>query len=278
MITRPVCEAGATSRGTTNMSWPVVELRRYTLHLDKRDTLIELFDRELVETQEACGMDVIAQFRDIDHPNMFTWLRGFADMGSRAAALTAFYDGPAWAAHRDAANATMIDSDNVRLLHPRSPAAGFEPAGIARPERNATRLPSGLTVVTIYTLAPHATASFADFFDRIIAPDMAASGARPCATFETEESANTFPRLPVREDEHAFVWFAQFDDVTAYDRHIATLAASHEWNGRKRRLLERQLCAPGERWRLVPTARSLPLVYSARQYSPDQGPLRKGDR
>lgn len=31
---------------------PIVELRQYTLHPGKRDTLIELFDREFVETQE----------------------------------------------------------------------------------------------------------------------------------------------------------------------------------------------------------------------------------
>ena len=29
---------------------PIVELRRYTLHPGRRDTLIELFDREFVET------------------------------------------------------------------------------------------------------------------------------------------------------------------------------------------------------------------------------------
>ncbi|RZL06943.1 MAG: NIPSNAP family protein, partial [Rubrivivax sp.] len=35
---------------------PIVELRRYTLHPGQRDTLIELFEREFVESQEALGM------------------------------------------------------------------------------------------------------------------------------------------------------------------------------------------------------------------------------
>jgi quinol monooxygenase YgiN len=263
LVNRPI-SGDYSGMETSTESWPIVELRRYTLHPGRRETLIALFDRELVETQEACGMQVIAQFRDIDNPDVFTWLRGFADMESRKAALTTFYDGPAWCAHRDTANATMIDSDNVRLLRPANPASGLEFAAAARPSVGATSIPPGLTVATIYTIAPHARAGFAGFFDRVVAPEMIASGARPCAAFETEPSGNTFPRLPVREREHTFVWFAQFADVAAYDRHVPDLHASHEWNERKQRLLERHFSAPAERWRLTPTARSLPLACSDR--------------
>jgi NIPSNAP len=99
------------------VSWPpIVELRQYTLHPGKRDVLIELFDRELVESQEALGMTVLGQFRDVDDPDRFVWLRGFRDMTNRAEGLSAFYGGPVWQRHREAANATMIDSDNVLLL------------------------------------------------------------------------------------------------------------------------------------------------------------------
>ena len=96
----------------------IVELRQYTLHPGKRDALIEVFDREFVEPQEAVGMRVIGQFRSLDDPDRFVWLRGFADMAARRRGLKAFCGGPVWAAHRDVANATMIDSDNVLLLRP----------------------------------------------------------------------------------------------------------------------------------------------------------------
>src|SRR5258708_2755078 len=56
---------------------PIVELRQYTLHPGKRDVLIDLFDREFVESQEALGIKVIGQFRDVGNPNRFVWLRGF---------------------------------------------------------------------------------------------------------------------------------------------------------------------------------------------------------
>ena len=99
----------------------MIELRQYTLHPGKRDELIALFEREFIESQEAVGMKVVGTFRDLDRSDRFVWIRGFADMPSRAEGLTAFYGGPVWQRHRDAANATMIDSDNVLLLPPRRP-------------------------------------------------------------------------------------------------------------------------------------------------------------
>ncbi len=60
-------------------------------------------------------MKVIGQFRDLDDPNRFVWLRGFRDMASRAKGLQDFYGGPVWKAHREVANSAMIDSDNSRI-------------------------------------------------------------------------------------------------------------------------------------------------------------------
>ncbi len=236
---------------------PVVELRQYTLHPGQRESLISLFDREFVETQEATGMQVIAQFRDIDRPDVFTWLRGFPNMPSRAASLGAFYGGPVWGAHKEAANATMISSDNVRLLRPARPQNGFTLA--ARPGPGATSIPPGLVVATIYTLAPAAAGGFPSFFEGTVAPRLKATGAEPVAVFQTDPSPNTFPRLPVREGEQAFVWFARFADVAAYDRYVAALAGDRRWAVEVQPALERKLQAPVEIWRLTPTARSRPL-------------------
>ena len=233
---------------------PVVELRQYTLHPGQREALIALFDREFVETQEATGMQVIAQFRDIDRPDVFTWLRGFPDMPTRAASLGAFYGGPVWAANKAAANATMISSDNVRLLRPARPGSGFELGARPGPGHSATN--SGLVVATIYTLSAPAAGEFAEAFERVILPALAATGVHPFAVFETEPAPNTFPRLPVREGEHAFVWFARFAGVSEYDRWQAKLEESPRWREAVRPVLDRHLGAPAEIWRLVPTARS----------------------
>ena len=62
----------------------VLELRQYTLHPGRRDDLIALFEREFIEPQEAAGIAVLGTFRDLDAPDRFVWLRGFADMPARA--------------------------------------------------------------------------------------------------------------------------------------------------------------------------------------------------
>ena len=43
----------------------IVELRRYTLREGRHNELIDLFDREFVETREELGMAVLGQFRDL---------------------------------------------------------------------------------------------------------------------------------------------------------------------------------------------------------------------
>jgi hypothetical protein len=111
----------------------VVELRRYALHPGRRDALIRLFESAFIESQERCGMVPIGHYRDLDDPNSFVWFRGFVDMETRLGALEAFYTSRAWVDHRDAANATMIDSDNVLLLRSARPGSGFEIQGFSRP-------------------------------------------------------------------------------------------------------------------------------------------------
>jgi len=132
----------------------VVELRQYTLHPGGRDVLIELFDREFLETQEACGMKVLGQFRDQSRPDIFVWLRGFADMEARRQALAAFYGGPVWAAHRDAANATMVDSDNVLLLRPAWAGSGLLPKESRAAQGDASA--AGLLAPETHRLTPTA--------------------------------------------------------------------------------------------------------------------------
>jgi NIPSNAP len=236
---------------------PIVELRRYTLHPGKRDVLIDLFNREFVESQEALGMKVIGQFRDLDNPNRFVWLRDFREMTSRAQALKDFYGGPVWKAHREAANATTIDSDNVLLLHPAAPTSGFSFESETRPSTASNESRSELIVATIYYFDAPVDAGFVQFFEKTVKPATIGSGATTLAYFVTERSENTFPALPVREGENVFAWFARFNDPAAYKRHIAALTQSPTWcYGNLKELARRFKRAP-ETLKLSPTTRSL---------------------
>ncbi|MDX8526268.1 NIPSNAP family protein [Mesorhizobium sp. MSK_1335] len=247
---------------TSRLASPVVELRQYTLKPGQRETLIALFDREFVETQEATGMTVIGQFRDLDRPDMFVWLRGFEDMRTRKDALSAFYGGPVWAAHRDAANATMIDSDDVLLLKPAWAGAGFDLSGLQRSTAagaesmsDGSRLP-GFVEISIHHLRPGTEAGFAERFQAEAVPQLAANGARLLGAFISEHSENTFPRLPVRAADNVFIIVTGFDDDDAHAGYRAALAASPAWRA-VREALQVDSTKPLETLRLTPTARSL---------------------
>lgn len=239
----------------TQIYSPIVELRQYTLHPGKRDTLIELFDREFVETQEAVGIQVIGQFRNLDDADQFVWLRGFNDMSAREQSLNAFYSGPVWRAHRDAANATMIDSDNVLLLRLAHPSSGFTLNG-NRPPSVSNAKQDGLITATIYYFDSPVDSSFISYFENKLMPTLVDAGASILASFVTEDSPNTFPRLPVREGEHVFVWFAGFRDEEAYGLHLAALAESKIWKDEISKSLNRKLKRKPEVLKLSPTSRS----------------------
>jgi hypothetical protein len=241
----------------TEPACAVVELRQYTLHAGQRDVLISLFEREFVDPLEAAGMTVMGQFRDLDRPDRFVWMRGFADMYRRAQGLSAFYSGPVWGAHRDAANATMIDSDNVLMLRPARAGAGIALGERKRARLGATALPRTRFVATINPLSAPANAQRIALFDDVVTPALEQAGARILGCYVTEASANTFPRLPVREGEHVFVWFAAFADDTGYAQHLARLDATPAWRGEIAPLWARGLTGRPEVIRLAPTARSL---------------------
>jgi hypothetical protein len=235
----------------------IAELRRYRLHPGARDILIDLFDREFVESQEALGIRVVGQFRDIDQPDHFVWLRSFADMASRADALGRFYDGPVWAAHRDEANGTMINSDNVLLLRPATPDSGFAPATGNRPPPGSNGASTGLVVCTICYLPPDAEDDFREFFERSVRPSLIDASANVLAAFVAERSPNTFARLPVRAGESVFVWLCGFPDLHDYLVHTGRLARSAVWTGDVVPEMARRTWRATEVSRLVPTARSL---------------------
>lgn len=244
----------ATQASLALQRFPIVEFRQYTLRPDRREAFIELFEREFLESQQAVGMQVLGQFRDLDHPDRFVWLRGFPDMPTRAEALSAFYYGPVWKAHREEANASIIDSDNVLLLRPARAAADFALETTAHPapdEQLDQGSDQGLVVATTYHFDAPVDERFLALFEDALLPTLAGVDARSLGYFVTEDAANNFPALPVREGEHVFVWFAGFPHLAAFERHAARLAASHGDS------VTQRLIRSADVTKLQPTSRSL---------------------
>lgn len=207
----------------------VFELRQYTLHPGQRDLLVNEFDDNFVEGQEAEGMRIIGQYRDLDDPDRFVWLRSFADMESRTAALTKFYSGPIWKAHGRVAAGTMVDSDNVLLLRPLRPDTAFAASTISVPPPGSRGPGKGVLVASIVYVERNTPSEFGAYFESELKPRWEQAGAAVIAQMVSEHSPNTYPSLPVRERENVFVWFSLFPDQAAVDKLQRALAQSLEW-------------------------------------------------
>ncbi|MES1201623.1 MAG: NIPSNAP family protein [Pseudomonadota bacterium] len=211
------------------MSQRIYELRNYTMNPGRRDALITLFEREFLDSQEEMGAQVDGVFRNLDDPDRFVWLRSFADMESRKAALTAFYTSPVWLVNREAANATIADNDDVLLLRPVAPIASAD---------------ASASLIAAITFFPRDEDAFAAHFQDEIAPALHNENGELIASFATEHSPNTYPRLPIRENDTVFVALARFAPRTP-------LSAITPATGTDARLTR-----PTEIMRLQPTARS----------------------
>jgi hypothetical protein len=229
---------------------PVVELRQYALKPGATDALVEVFEMQFVESQEALGMRVGGLFRDRDDADRFIWMRGFAGMPERCEALAAFYGGPVWKRHGPAANATMVDSDDVLLLRPTVPVRP-PLAPPPRPPVGAAASSDELVAVTAYLHRP--AAGTCEWLAANAHPVLEKALGSRVAMWRTEPAENTFPALPVRSD-HVVVWTATFADEAAYDAALARLEDTAAWRALAPELARR--VGSTETLRLRPTARS----------------------
>jgi hypothetical protein len=227
----------------------VIELRQYTLHGGQRDTLIDLFEADFLEPLNASGMHVIGTFRDLDDPDRFVWMRGFPGMAARPQALSTFYDGALWKSKRNAANATILDSDNVLLLKPAAPDSGFP---VASKQVNKDEIIGA----TIHYLANVDAQAFVAAFDRTVLPRITELGAKSIARLVTEESPNNFPRLPVRDRDRVFIWYARWPNVDAEASFASRFAKLSGWRDSVPEAVLPALMRKPERLRLAPTATS----------------------
>jgi heme-degrading monooxygenase HmoA len=222
---------------------PIVELRQYSLKGGRRDGFIERFEANFIESQEALGAQVIGIFRDLDDPDRFVWMRGFESLETRYDALEGFYSGPVWQANRTAANADIVDSDNVLLLHPAGPAT--------LPGAKA-----GLIVANLQYLPAALARPYAGFFETAIRSRIARAGGTVFGALETDPGPNSFPRLPVREGESVHIWLARFEDEAAHAAFARRLAAEAGWRDTAPEAVLPALMRKPEVLRLAPTARS----------------------
>jgi hypothetical protein len=181
----------------------------------RRERLIELFEGELISPQENAGMHVLGQFRSPSEPDTFIWLRGFVDRASRPAALSGFYDGPVWSSRRDAANASIADSDNVILLRP---LAGDD----RHPLDPSARLDRRPLTLAVQPVPADCHCELAAVFGHGHVSTSLRDGV--IALFLSDLGPNNWPRLPVRADGPFFVWLNERPTLLSPDGPAGPLA------------------------------------------------------
>ena len=149
-----------------------------------------------------------------------------------------FYSGKIWREHRDAANATMIDSDDVHLL-----TANLLPPIPQRPAKGAKTLPETRFIALVCRPKdPTQVEQFAGGLHKFLID----SGGDVVGGFSTLDAVNTFPALPVWNDDPVHIALMRFANGDALKTWFRALPP----------VLRDQLKSNPECLILHPTARS----------------------
>lgn len=198
---------------STSASYPVIELRRYTLVEGAAVHFSRCFETWFPEAFQQVGAIALGHFVERGCADRFTWLRAYADMDTRLAANTAFYDGPVWQEHKATLNGWILDSDNVLLLRPMYPGAAIPALPAVDPvaEPDGAR---GLAVAQLFQVAPGQLEACAAAAERWFG-EYRGDGLVEAGVLTTLDAANNFPRHPVRSDGVWLVWLGIVRDEAA---------------------------------------------------------------
>ena len=72
------------------------EFRRYQAQAGRRDELVEYMEQVIIPFQVAHGMDVTGSFVDEQDPDIYIWMRRFANEAQREEAYAKVYQSDRW--------------------------------------------------------------------------------------------------------------------------------------------------------------------------------------
>jgi hypothetical protein len=200
----------------------VVELRRYTMVEGGREPFARYFESYFPEAFQQLGALMLGNFFERRNPLVFSWLRGFKDLDARGAICGAFYHGPVWKEHRQKINDLVVDSENVLLLRPLSPARGVLVLPAVDPVREEPAA-RGVAVAQIYPLRAESVDAFVQQAEPHFAAYRAA-GAREAGVLVTLDAVNNFPQHPIRSDGPFLVWLGLLENEGSLENDFCPLA------------------------------------------------------
>jgi len=241
----------------------LLEIRNYLLKPDKLESFISYFEEHFIFPQEDLKMQVLGQFRVIGEPDHFVWLRGFSDMQTRLEGLQKFYGGAVWEQYGPAANDMMLEWHNVHLLRPISNITDLTyglSAALVTAELTDASANTGVIAIDFYQALSGKRDTLIDQFQTSVQPVYQREGIQLRGYFVAEMSENTFPRLPVIQNQDEFVVITAFESEEACrDQRAKLTQAVNESIGAL-------LITPPEVLLLIPTLRS-PLRYLPKPFA-----------
>ncbi len=190
-----------------------LELRVYKTRVGRRDAFLSYFEDRYIESQEALGMRIWGQFRDLNAADQFVWMRGYRNMEERQAGLMKFYTGELWRNTGGKVREMLAERANhVHFLEPVTPGDALsETYTRAEPPDQA-----GVVVAQVF-LADGDPDPLIKRVRETVAPSYVDRGGFPLGLFRSSDAPNNFPMLPFIENETVVVWLASFESKAAFE-------------------------------------------------------------
>jgi hypothetical protein len=207
-----------------NQSIEVLELRNYVHKTGQRDKFIDFFEDNFTFAQSKLGGFVLGMFRVKGAEDNFFWMRGFKDMASRSAYLSAFYYSHYWKKRRNVANDLLVNNDNVYLLKPLQISDEINNTSI-----NSNEFGVGKSLAIIdYYIANTRLKELTNFFKEKYIPFLKANAITDQTLWVSELRENDFPALPVFQDKNLLVTITFYKDEQEYSEKMEDLNSNQE--------------------------------------------------
>ena len=196
-----------------------LEFRVYPTQKGQRDPFLDYFEAQYLESQEAQGMRIWGQFKDLNHAENFVWMRGYRSMAERKEGLLSFYTGDHWQkTSPKLAQFLVAPPKHIHFLEPISPERGFD-----HRHMRVDYPHDGGVVVALFYRVEGALAPLVEKIQNKVISSFTKAGGKELGLFRSSNEANNFPALPFIEDEKVMVWFSSFESQKAFEAAIKNI-------------------------------------------------------
>ncbi len=93
------------------------ELRTYTCKPGMRDQWVKWSEEKVIPFQVSKGVVVVGTFVSNDDPDVYIWIRRFADEADKERAYKAVYEDPVWKTEIGPRNAEMLFREKIAVTN-----------------------------------------------------------------------------------------------------------------------------------------------------------------